>query len=266
MISHQSKTTAHNTRLAQGAQPIALSFGQQNALLEKFKPADVNGSDRLYLEREGQPQNMSPQQTLKQSYSGRPLGSAAEPVLAETRAALRDSTAIQARESSGQQLNQKQSGHSVHYEHPERQTILTTVDPSVPQAEAQAAARFFIENQNLELEKQSGGASPSERTMSNLNSSDHLFVANLQAVSLEKLVKSKLEVLFQQQRDANIELSGLYDIVLEQVEKPLIELALQSRNGNQVKTAQLLGINRNTLKKKIDGYKIKVRRSSQRED
>lgn len=100
----------------------------------------------------------------------------------------------------------------------------------------------------------------------NLNSSDNLFVANLQAVSLEKLVKSKLEVLFQQQKDANIELSGLYDIVLEQVEKPLIELALLSRNGNQVKTAQLLGINRNTLKKKIDSYKIRIRRSSQKEE
>ena len=105
-----------------------------------------------------------------------------------------------------------------------------------------------------------------ERGMTpNLNSSDNLFVANLQAVSLEKLVKSKLEVLFQQQRDANIELSGLYDIVLEQVEKPLIELALQSRNGNQVKTAQLLGINRNTLKKKIDSYKIRIKRSSQKD-
>lgn len=105
-----------------------------------------------------------------------------------------------------------------------------------------------------------------ERSMTpNLNSSDNLFVANLQAVSLEKLVKSKLEVLFQQQRDANIELSGLYDIVLEQVEKPLIELALQSRNGNQVKTAQLLGINRNTLKKKIDSYKIRIKRASQKD-
>ncbi|CAN5387028.1 hypothetical protein BH10BDE1_BH10BDE1_22650 [soil metagenome] len=105
-----------------------------------------------------------------------------------------------------------------------------------------------------------------ERGMTpNLNSSDNLFVANLQAVSLEKLVKSKLEVLFQQQRDANIELSGLYDIVLEQVEKPLIELALQSRNGNQVKTALLLGINRNTLKKKIDSYKIRIKRASQKD-
>lgn len=92
-----------------------------------------------------------------------------------------------------------------------------------------------------------------------LNSSDHLFVANLQSVSLEKLVKSKLEVLFQQQTAAQVDLSGLYNIVLEQVERPLIELTLMNCRGNQVRAAQLLGINRNTLKKKIDTYKIRAR-------
>lgn len=94
----------------------------------------------------------------------------------------------------------------------------------------------------------------------NLNSSDNLFVANLQSVTLEKLVKSKLEVLFQQQKDANVELNGLYDVIMEQVERPLLEIALRAYNGNQVKTAILLGINRNTLKKKIDNYKIKVKK------
>lgn len=92
-----------------------------------------------------------------------------------------------------------------------------------------------------------------------LNKSDHLFVANLQSVSLEKLVKSKLEILFRQQSEAQVELNGLYDIVLEQVEKPLIELALKQYKGNQVRTAKMLGINRNTLKKKIDNYKILAR-------
>ncbi len=96
----------------------------------------------------------------------------------------------------------------------------------------------------------------------NLNSSDHLFVANLQSVSLEKLVKSKLEVLFQQQKEAQVELNGLYNVVIEQVEKPLLELALRAYNGNQVKTAQMLGINRNTLKKKIDNYKIRVKKNN----
>ncbi|MES3037408.1 MAG: helix-turn-helix domain-containing protein [Bdellovibrionota bacterium] len=96
----------------------------------------------------------------------------------------------------------------------------------------------------------------------NLNSSENLFVANLQSVSLEKLVKCKLEVLFQQQKEAQVELNGLYTVVLEQVEKPLLELALRAYNGNQVKTAQMLGINRNTLKKKIDNYKIRVKKNS----
>ena len=92
-----------------------------------------------------------------------------------------------------------------------------------------------------------------------INNSDHLFVANLQSVSLEKLVKSKLEVLFQQQKENHVEINGLYNIVLEQVEKPLIELTLNSCQGNQVRAAILLGINRNTLKKKIDTYKIRAR-------
>src|SRR5262245_11789335 len=93
-----------------------------------------------------------------------------------------------------------------------------------------------------------------------LNHSNNLFVANLQAVSLEKLVKSKLEVLFEQQKEAQVELTGLHSVVIEQVEKPLIELALRANKGNQVRAASMLGINRNTLKKKIDAYKISVRK------
>jgi len=92
-----------------------------------------------------------------------------------------------------------------------------------------------------------------------LNHPDNLLVANLSSTSLEKLVRSKLEVLFQQHKSNNVEIRGLYDVVMEQVEKPLIELALRVHRGNQVKTAQMLGINRNTLKKKIDHYQIVVR-------
>lgn len=96
------------------------------------------------------------------------------------------------------------------------------------------------------------------------STADSLFVTNLSSISLEELVKKRLEVHFQQQTAAEIDPAGLklYDIVLRQVEKPLLELALRATNGNQVKTAQMLGINRNTLKKKIDIYKIKVKRSN----
>ncbi|MGE3973145.1 MAG: helix-turn-helix domain-containing protein [Bdellovibrionales bacterium] len=97
--------------------------------------------------------------------------------------------------------------------------------------------------------------------MSNTQTSltKNLFVANLQSVSLEKLVRSKLEVLFSQQDLKDSDMNGLYNIVMEQVERPLIELALKAFRGNQVKTAQLLGINRNTLKKKMHVYKIQAK-------
>ncbi len=45
--------------------------------------------------------------------------------------------------------------------------------------------------------------------------------------------------------------AGLYDRVLKELEEPLIRQALAVTNGNQIKTAELLGLNRNTLRKKI---------------
>lgn len=45
--------------------------------------------------------------------------------------------------------------------------------------------------------------------------------------------------------------SGLYDRVLQEVERPLLELALAECRGNQLRAAELLGLNRNTLRKKI---------------
>ena len=44
---------------------------------------------------------------------------------------------------------------------------------------------------------------------------------------------------------------GLYDRVLQEVERPLITLTLRATRGNQLKAAAILGINRNTLRKKI---------------
>jgi two-component system, NtrC family, nitrogen regulation response regulator GlnG len=45
--------------------------------------------------------------------------------------------------------------------------------------------------------------------------------------------------------------AGLYDRVLQEVERPLISLALSECDGNQLRTAELLGLNRNTLRKKL---------------
>ncbi len=53
---------------------------------------------------------------------------------------------------------------------------------------------------------------------------------------------------------------GLYDRVLREIEVPLIEIALDATGGNQAKCADLLGINRNTLRKKLSDLDIRVTR------
>ena len=53
---------------------------------------------------------------------------------------------------------------------------------------------------------------------------------------------------------------GLYARLLREVETPLIEIALAATGGNQAKCADLLGINRNTLRKKITDLDIEVTR------
>jgi len=52
--------------------------------------------------------------------------------------------------------------------------------------------------------------------------------------------------------------TGLYDRVLREIEKPLITLTLQATRGNQLKAAAVLGLNRNTLRKKIRELGIPV--------
>ena len=52
--------------------------------------------------------------------------------------------------------------------------------------------------------------------------------------------------------------TGLYDRIIREIEKPLITLTLQETRGNQVKAAQVLGLNRNTLRKKIKELEIPV--------
>lgn len=54
--------------------------------------------------------------------------------------------------------------------------------------------------------------------------------------------------------------AGLYNRILREVETPLIEIALDATGGNQAKCADLLGINRNTLRKKITDLDIRVTR------
>ena len=50
---------------------------------------------------------------------------------------------------------------------------------------------------------------------------------------------------------------GVYEMVISCVERPLIEAVLTRVDGNQTQAAQMLGINRNTLRKKMKTYGIR---------
>ncbi|HKD47543.1 MAG TPA: helix-turn-helix domain-containing protein [Rhizomicrobium sp.] len=51
---------------------------------------------------------------------------------------------------------------------------------------------------------------------------------------------------------------GVYDRILTDVERPLISICLAATRGNQIRAAQLLGLNRNTLRKKIRDLELEV--------
>jgi len=75
--------------------------------------------------------------------------------------------------------------------------------------------------------------------------------------NLSQTVEEQLAGLFSTP-EGRLPAIGLYDRVIKQVEKPLITLTLQATRGNQVKAAEVLGVNRNTLRKKIKELEIPV--------
>jgi two-component system nitrogen regulation response regulator GlnG len=77
------------------------------------------------------------------------------------------------------------------------------------------------------------------------------------AESLGGAVEHHLRSYFAAHEDG-LPASGLYDRILREVERPLIELSLSATRGNQIRAAKLLGLNRKTLRKKIRDLDIQV--------
>ena len=71
---------------------------------------------------------------------------------------------------------------------------------------------------------------------------------------LEESVRLSLEQYFSDLGDTNP--SDLYDMVILCVERPLLEVAMERAQQNQSKAAQMLGVTRNTLRKKLLFHKL----------
>ena len=77
------------------------------------------------------------------------------------------------------------------------------------------------------------------------------------AWSLSESIEAHLSSYFDS-LDGALPPPGLYHRVLRELEKPLFELSLQATRGNQIKTAEILGLNRNTVRKKLRDLEIEV--------
>ena len=81
----------------------------------------------------------------------------------------------------------------------------------------------------------------------------------LEDLAFEDMVKAKLSGLLA--RIDGYPVHDLYDKVIARVERPLLDLVLANTGGNQVKAAEILGLNRNTLRKKLAELGMTARRA-----
>jgi Fis family transcriptional regulator len=76
-------------------------------------------------------------------------------------------------------------------------------------------------------------------------------------MSQQDLGRCVINALEQYFRDLDGESpSAIYDMVLKSVEKPMLEVVLAKAGGNQTLAAEMLGINRNTLRKKLVEHQL----------
>ncbi len=75
-----------------------------------------------------------------------------------------------------------------------------------------------------------------------------------QSSALNVIIRSSLKQFLDDLDGENP--GNIYDLVIQQVEEPLLELIMQYVDGNQSKAAECLGINRGTLRKKLKTYKL----------
>ena len=72
--------------------------------------------------------------------------------------------------------------------------------------------------------------------------------------NIQECIRDNLEGYFQDLKGA--EPHAVYDMVVHAVERPMLEVVMRQAEGNQSKAADWLGINRNTLRRKLLEHKL----------
>ncbi len=72
--------------------------------------------------------------------------------------------------------------------------------------------------------------------------------------SIDEVVKRSLERYFRDLEGMQPE--PIYEMVMEAVERPMLEVVMRHAENNQVRASEMLGINRNTLRKKLQVHGI----------
>ena len=72
--------------------------------------------------------------------------------------------------------------------------------------------------------------------------------------NIEECIRDSLEVYFKDL--GGVEPAAMYDMILNVVEKPLLDVVMTHAGGNQSRAAEWLGINRNTLRRKLLEHKL----------
>ncbi len=71
---------------------------------------------------------------------------------------------------------------------------------------------------------------------------------------IEEAVRNSLDAYFKDLK--GVEPDNLYDLMLGTFEKPLLDIVMRQADGNQSRAAEWLGLNRNTLRKKLIEHKL----------
>ena len=71
---------------------------------------------------------------------------------------------------------------------------------------------------------------------------------------IEECIRESLDGYFKDLR--GVEPTAMYDMILRVVERPLLEVVMKEAGGNQSRAAEWLGINRNTLRRKLLDHKL----------